>query len=226
MKTKLFVGLLLLTSSIYVSGQTSAPTSIPQEPKKSVAKAVKEKDKPDNSNAKSIPANTKQDTTYERPDAKTRFNRYVKSIVGPSALAKRVFTAGLSTARNSPEEWGPGWEGFGRRFASSTGKSAIKNTTIYALDESFKLDSRFYRSQKRDLGSRLKNALISPVTARDKNGKRVFGFPRIAGTYASSIIAAETWYPDRYSYKNGLRSGTISLGTNALFNVVKEFIFR
>jgi hypothetical protein len=226
MKTKLFFGLLFLTSSIYVNGQPSKQTSAAQEPKKSVAQSVKEKNTPDNSNAKSIPANKRQDSTYTRPDAKTRFNRYVKSIVGPTALAKRVFTAGLSTARNSPEEWGPGWEGFGRRFASSTGKSAIKNTTIYALGEAFRLDSKFYRSQKRDFGSRLTNALISPVTARDENGKRVFGFPRIAGTYASNIIAAETWYPDRYSYKNGLRSGTISLGTTALFNVVKEFVFK
>lgn len=225
MKTKLFFGLLFLTS-VCINGQTSTQKSVSQEPKKSVAKAVKDKNAPDNSNAKTLPANKKQDPTYTRPDAKTRFNRYVKSIVGPTALAKRVFTAGLSTARNSPEEWGPHWEGFGRRFASSTGKSAIKNTTIYALDEAFKLDSKFYRSQKRDFGSRLTNALISPVTATDKNGKRVFGFPRLAGTYASSIIAAETWYPDRYSYKNGLRSGTISLGTNALFNVVKEFVFK
>lgn len=226
MKTRLFFGLLFLTFTICVSGQPSKQAPASQELRKSVAKAVKDKNAPDDSNAKTVPANKKQDPTYTRPDAKTRFNRYVHSIVGPTALAKRVVTSGISTARNSPEEWGPGWEGFGRRFASSTGKSAIKNTTIYALDEAFRLDSRFYRSQKRDFGSRLKNALISPVTARDENGKRVFGFPRIAGTYTSSIIAAETWYPDRYSYKNGLRSGTISLGTNALFNVVKEFVFR
>lgn len=163
---------------------------------------------------------------YVRPNAATRRKRFVNSIVGPFAIGKSVASAGISTWRNSPEEWGTKWEGFGRRVASTFGKKAIKQTTTFGLDEAFKLDSKFYRSANKSVSARVKNALISPVTARDKNGKRVFGFPRIAGTYASSIIAYETWYPDRYGWKNGVRSGTISLGFNAAFNLVKEFIWK
>jgi len=163
---------------------------------------------------------------YVRPTAKTRFNRYLGSMFGPTALAKRVVSAGWSTWRNSPEEWGPHWEGFGKRFASGTGKTIIKSTVQYSLEEAFKLDSHYYRSKNKSVGARVRNALISPVTARDENGKRVFGFPRIIGTYTGSIVAAETWYPDRYSWKNGVRSGTISLGMNAAFNLVKEFILK
>jgi hypothetical protein len=163
-------------------------------------------------------------STYVRPDAETRRKNYLKSVFGPYALARTVVGAGIGTAKNSPEEWGGQWEGFGRRVASGFGKNAIKQTTIYGLDEGFKLDSKFYRSRKRDFGSKVKNALISPFTARNKNGKRVFGFPRIVGTYTSSIVAYETWYPKRFDYKDGLRSGTISLGFNAAFNLFKEFI--
>jgi hypothetical protein len=162
--------------------------------------------------------------TYKRPDSKTRFKRYVKSVVGPVALAKNVVFAGYATWRNSPEEWGDNWEGFGRRFASGVGKSAIKGTTMYAMDEAFKLDSAFYRSKKTTVGGRLGDALVSAFTARKPDGRKVLGVPRIAGTYASSIIAAETWYPKRFDYKDGLKSGTISLGLNAVFNVFKEFV--
>jgi len=147
-------------------------------------------------------------------------------MFGPVALGKRVLSAGWSTWRNSPEEWGPHWEGFGKRFASGTGKTIIKSTAQYGLEEAFKLDSHYYRSKNTSVGARVKNALISPVTARDENGRRVFGFPRIIGTYTGSIVAAETWYPDRYDWKNGVRSGTISLGMNAAFNLVKEFIWK
>ena len=176
--------------------------------------------------ASGVTASTQTQNGYVRPDSKTRFKRYVNSMFGPVALGKTVASAGWGTWRNSPEEWGDKWEGFGRRVASGLGKSVIKNTTIYGLGEALKYDSRFYRSQKKDFGSRLGNALISPVTARDKNGKRVIGIPRIVGTYTSSIVAAETWYPDRYSYRNGLRSGTISLGFTAAFNVFKEFVWK
>src|SRR4029079_9174256 len=84
---------------------------------------------------------------YVRPDRKTRENDYLKSIFGPLALARTVLGAGYSTATNSPEEWGGTWEGFGRRVASGFGRNAIKQTVSYTLDESFKLDSKFYRSR-------------------------------------------------------------------------------
>jgi hypothetical protein len=169
---------------------------------------------------------TQQQATYVRPDSKTRFKRYVNGVVGPISLARQVFNAGLSTARNSPEEWGGQWEGFGKRLASNFGKNIIKRTTMYGLDEALKLDSHYYRSEKKDVGSKIKNALISPVTARNSRGKRVIGVPRLVGTYTASITAVETWYPDRYDWKDGVRSGTISLGMNAAFNLFKEFVWK
>jgi len=163
---------------------------------------------------------------YTPDDKKTRFHRYIKSMVGPESPGKDVARAGFPTWTNSPKEWDTHWDGFGKRLASNIGKNVIKNTTVYALEEAFKLDSRFFRSTKRDFGSKVRNALISPFTARNRSGKIVFGFPRIIGAYTSSIIAAETWYPKRYGWKDGLRTATISFGTNALFNLVKEFIKR
>jgi hypothetical protein len=214
MKLKIITGMLLLTFSFHVNAQQSEAQNLPQKSAEETSQ-----------NKTNDPTAGNQTTKwYVRPDRKTRQKDYLKSIFGPFALARTVVDAGISTARNSPEEWGGGWEGFGRRTASGFGKNVIKQTVMYGLDETFKLDSKFYRSQNRSFGAKLKNALISPFTARNANGQRVFGFPRIAGTYVSSIIAAETWYPKRYDYKNGLRSGTISLGLNAAFNLFKEFI--
>jgi hypothetical protein len=147
-------------------------------------------------------------------------------MVGPMALAKQVVGAGYGTWRNSPEEWGGQWEGFGKRFASGFGKNLIKQSITYGLDETLKLDSHYYRSKTDDLNAKLKNALLSPVTARNAKGKRVLGIPRIVGTYTASIVAAETWYPRRYDWKDGVRSGTISLGMNAAFNLFKEFVWK
>jgi hypothetical protein len=207
MKFKLLLAPLFLAAAVSAAAQTTPQPQATPEPARDQTASVASSSKP-----------------YVRPDASKRRKNYVNSIFGPYALARTVVGAGISTARNSPEEWGGQWEGFGRRVASGFGRNAIKQTTIYALDESFKLDSKFYRSDKRDFGSKVKNALISPLTARKPDGRRVFGFPRVVGTYTAAIVAAETWYPKRYDYKNGLRSGTISLGFNAAFNLFKEFI--
>ena len=163
---------------------------------------------------------------YVPPDAATRRKRFINSLVGPFSLARTVATAGISTWRNSPEEWGPTWEGYGRRVASNFGKKAIKQTTKFGLDEALKVDSHYYRSKDKSVGARVGNALISPVTARNRAGKRVVGIPNLAGTYASGIIAREAWYPDRYDWKDGVRSGTISLGFSAAFNLFKEFVWK
>ncbi|MDM7922139.1 MAG: hypothetical protein QUS14_07540 [Pyrinomonadaceae bacterium] len=167
-----------------------------------------------------------QTSMYTRPDGKTRAKRYFNSMFGPFALARSAATAGIGTWRNSPEEWGPHWEGFGRRFAANVGRSVIRNSVMFGLDEALKVDSHFYRSEKRDTTSKIVNALVSPVTARKPDGKRTIGIPRIVGTYTSSIIAAETFYPARYDYKDGIRTGSISLGFNAAFNLIKEFVWK
>ena len=165
-------------------------------------------------------------STYARPTAKRRFNRYVNSMVGPFTLGRQVAGAGIATWRNSPEEWGGKWEGFGKRLASNFGKNVIKQTTIYGLDEALKLDSGYYRATGKSAGAKIRNALISPVTARTRSGRRTIGIPRLVGTYTGNIIARETWYPDRYDWKDGVRSGTISLGIGAAFNLFKEFVWK
>lgn len=165
-------------------------------------------------------------TPYVRPDSGKRFRNFALDLTGPAAWGGIVGGAGLSTALNEPEEWHGTWDGFGKRVASNFGKNIIRSTVTYGLDEALRVDSHFYKSDKRDAGPRIKNALISPVTARRPNGKRTVGVPRIVGTYSANLIAYDTWYPDRYDWKDGMLNGTITLGTNAVYNLVKEFIFN
>ena len=133
--------------------------------------------------------------TYVRPDADARRKRYVKSIFGPIALARTVVGAGFGTWRNSPVEWGDKWEGFGRRVASGFVKNAINQTIIYGLDEFLKLDSAFYARRKKMWRASPQRSDLAFYGKKTKR-KRTFGIPRVVGTYASSIIAYETWYPE------------------------------
>lgn len=163
---------------------------------------------------------------YVRPDKNERVKRYFMSMFGPRALGKRVVTSAILTWSNSPTEWGEHWDGFGKRFASATGTSIISNTTQFGLEEAFKLDSRYYRSTGGP-GDKIKNAITSPFIARNRYGRKVFGFPHIAGTYTGTVIASETWMPARkFDWKDGLKGGTVSLGGDIVFNLIKEFVGR
>lgn len=170
---------------------------------------------------------TTQSTTtpdYVFPDHTERFKRYLKSTAGPFALVRTGVAAGINQWNDSPEEWGQGMKGYGKRYASGFGRNAIQQTVTYGLDEAFHLDTGFQRSRREGFFPRLKDALAQNVTSRTRSGKRVVSAPRLVGVYTGSIIAAETWYPERYSYKDGLRSGTMTLLTGFGINALREFV--
>ena len=163
---------------------------------------------------------------YVFPDNKERFRRYVKSTVGPFAVLRIAASAGLQQANDSPEEWEQGMKGYGKRFASGIGRNAIQQTVTYGLDEALDLDTGFQRSTRTGFFPRLKDALVQNVTSRTRSGKRVLSAPRFIGVYSGSVIATEAWYPERYSYKDGLRTGTATLLTGFGINLIREFVFN
>ncbi len=171
---------------------------------------------------KNLPA---RQQTYVRPTKEQRLKRYLSDAFGVPALIGSTFGATINQIGNDPPEWRRNAGGFGKRFASSYGTNAIRNTVSYGLSEAFKLDNRFERSGQKNVGKRLRHVFLGSYTTRTRNGKRIPDFPFVAGTYTASIIANEVWYPNRFSYKDGIRDGTISLGVRFGVNLLREFIF-
>jgi hypothetical protein len=176
--------------------------------------------------AEQQPTTSQTPNGYSFPTAEERQKRYVRNMVGPFSLARITVSAALDQWDEHPLEWGQGAQGYGKRFASQFGKNAIRQTVTYGLSEALDLDTGFRRSTRKGLWPRLSDALLQNVTSRTRSGKRVISAPIIAGAYAGPVIASETWYPSRYSYKDGLRSGTYSIATGFGLNVVREFIFN
>lgn len=163
---------------------------------------------------------------YVFPTPRERFRRYVKSVVGPTSLLQTSVGAGINQWRDHPDEWEQGASGYGKRFASSLGKTAIRQTVVYGLDSAMGLDTGFKKSTRKGFGPRFEDALLENITSRNRSGERVPAVPRFVGIYTSQIIAKETWYPERYNYKDGLRSGTRSLLTGFGINLIREFVFN
>lgn len=171
------------------------------------------------------PAQT-QNKSFVFPTSGHRFKRYVKSTVGPFSLLRNAAAAGIDQWSDSPEEWEQGASGLGKRFGSNFGRNAIRQTVTYGVSEALRQDTGFERSKRKGFWPRFSDALVQNVTSRTRSGKRVPSAPIFAGAYASSFIAVEAWYPERYSYKDALRSGTYSLATGFAINVVREFVYN
>jgi len=216
---KYTIGIFVLTAMISFSVRAQQPASEPVSGKAKTANATVEKT--DGARPDAAPI-----SNYVFPTHRERFDRYVKDTVGPIRLARTAVSAGLDQWRDTPEEWGQGMKGYGRRYASSFGRNVVQQSVTYGLDEAFGLDSSFRRSEREGFGARVKHAFLETITSRTKNGNRVLSAPRLAGVYTGAIVATETWYPERYSYKDGLRMGTNSLITNFGINLVREFFIN
>ena len=125
----------------------------------------------------------------------------------------------------TPPEWGSGAKGFGKRYASLIGQGVIQESVTYGLSEAFAVDSRFHKSAKRGFFPRAGEAVLQAMTSRRSDGSRVLSAPLLTG-YAAGGLGMMTWYPDGYTYKDGLRYGGLALTSRAGVNLIREFIIR
>ena len=215
--------IFLLTAHFLVNAQTVAVNSNQTKANETINE--REKSSGDAVNQTALTNRATAQKGYVRPSANARFKRYLDNTVGTGLIGVGI-GAGINQIAEVPPEWKRNGNGFARRFASAFGENAIQETVAYGLEEAFKLDSKFYKSKKRDFGSRLKNGLLSGFTARTPGGKRVFNPSPIVGAYAANVISTETWYPKRYNYKDGLRQGTQTAAFSAAFGLLNEFLFN
>jgi hypothetical protein len=170
-------------------------------------------------------AQTAASATDVRPGAPERFKNYLQATVGPLVLLETVAWAGISQETNTPTEWGRDSKGFGKRYASIVGQGVIQESVTYGLSEAMAVDSRFHKSRSHGLVPRAGDAMLQSVTSRRANGSRVVSAPLLAG-YAAGGVGMMTWYPDGYTWKDGMRYGGLALASRAGINLIREFVFH
>lgn len=164
--------------------------------------------------------------TYIRPTERTKASNYAFDAFGPYPVAGAALAAGINQWHNSPPEWGPGAEGYGKRFGSDFGIATIGTTTRYGLAEAFREDTMYYRCECGGPLPRLRHAVISTLSGRrGEEGHRVFSFSALASPYAGSMIAVHFWYPDRFDAKDAFRMGNYSLLSFMGGNIALEFFY-
>jgi hypothetical protein len=105
------------------------------------------------------------------------------------------------------------------------GQGVIQEGVTYGLSEAMAVDSRFHKSQKHGFLPRAGDALLQAFTSRRANGDRVLSAPLLAG-YAAGEIGMMTWYPERYTWKDGVSYGGLALTSRAGINLFRELILR
>ena len=160
-------------------------------------------------------------TSPARPE---RFSEFVLSTVGPVPLIGEAAGAGLSQWMNSPEEWGQGWDAYGKRYLSNLAYNGVRQTVTYSSSLVLREDNRYFVSGRSGVWPRTRHALVSTFTARHVNGKDSFSFSSTTGVIAAAAISS-TWGPDSWKGPGNIAANAaLSFASTAAFNVVREFL--
>ena len=127
-----------------------------------------------------------------------RFDWFVRSTVGPTSLTAGLFTAGFGTGLNRPSEYGPHWEGYGKRYGMRFTGIATGNLMEATLGSLWGEDPRYFRATGQSFKGRIKNIVVMTFVARQDDGSMAPAYARYIGISGNNFLS-NTWRADSES---------------------------
>jgi len=153
-----------------------------------------------------------------------RLRECLKNVTSPASVLGAAASAGIGQWRNSPEQWGQGAEGYGRRFGSAYAQNIVRQTLIFGASSVLHEDDRYFRLGQSGFKARIWYAVRSTFLARRDDGTSRFSYSRIGGIAGASFIS-RLWQP---ATTGGIENAAANIGTSiaatAGFNLAREFL--
>lgn len=133
---------------------------------------------------------------YRPLTAEERVKWFTTSTYGTrSLLISGPMTSAWRTYRNRPEEWGPHWDGFGKRYAARLLNNTVNNGLEGSLGAVWREDPRYFALGQGSFGKRMGAAFKQTFLSRYGNGEYRFGAARAIGI-TGSAFGQKLWMPD------------------------------
>ena len=107
---------------------------------------------------------------YRGITGKERVGWSVKGTIGLQSLGVGILTAGEETAQNDPHEYGPHWDGFGKRYGMRLTGVATEHAMEAGLGALWGEDPRYFRSDHGAYRARIKHVIVSTFAAYQADG--------------------------------------------------------
>jgi hypothetical protein len=117
------------------------------------------------------------------------------SSVSAPKLAGFAISSGISTLGNHPEEYGPHWEGFGKRLGMRLASSATATMMEASIGALWDEDPRYVRAAGQPLKKRLAHVAKMTFLARNRNGDLMPAYARYISVPANSYMT-NAWRAD------------------------------
>lgn len=153
-----------------------------------------------------------------------KFSYRVVQSFGLRGLGGGLISAAIGQARNSPEEWGQGVEGFATRYGSAIAGNVSRQTFAFVLESALHEDPRYFPSEDKSAKQRMLNAVKQVFVCKTDKGTSSFAYGRVISQFAGGQFTNVWQPPSTGSVSDGLVRAVIGLGGDAAYNFMQEFI--
>jgi hypothetical protein len=156
--------------------------------------------------------------------AKQREYLYLQdTLTTPATYLKRMFEAAVDQARGSPRQWGGGWEGYGKRFASREGQFVISNSIAEWGDAKLGYEVRYEQCRCSGFWLRARHAIARNfytynITEEEKRPQ----WALYGGALGAGMLSA-AWKPNHAVLGQGVSGVTGQAAWGTLLNLFIEF---
>jgi hypothetical protein len=129
---------------------------------------------------------------YRMISGKERIRWAALETFAPESLFIGTLTAGIGTGRDRPEEYGPHWDGFAKRYGIRFTGVAASATIEAGLGAIWGEDPRYVRNQDLPFKHRLGNVFLFSFAARDRRGRVMPAYARYIAIPGNNFLS-NTW---------------------------------
>jgi len=156
---------------------------------------------------------------------KRKFELAGRATLDPVTFGVAGAIAGVQQAQNNFSAYGPGAQGYAKRYGAAYGDLVV-STYIGAaiLPSLLKQDPRYFYKGSGSKGSRFLYAIANSVICKGDNGRWQANYSNILGNLAGGGIS-NLYYPaqNRTGAKLMFQNALIGIGATAVVNVIEEF---
>jgi len=153
-----------------------------------------------------------------------RFRWFLQSTAGPASLAGGAMSSAFGTALNMPKEYGPHWEGFGKRYGMRLTGISTGNAMEAGLGALWDENPRYVRLARGSVLARIASCLKMTVAAeRSNNNELMPAYARYVAIVGNNFLS-NTWraHSEANASHAGIRVG-LGFAGRAASNAFEEF---
>ena len=154
-----------------------------------------------------------------------KFETTVRGLIDPSEFVLQAVVAGLGQASNSIPEYGQGFEGYAKRYATAYADNAVENVMSSAvLPSLLRQDPRYYQLGHGGFTRRTLHAFSRLFITRSDSGKDQFNFSEVFGAGMAAVISDYGYHPSGdQSAGNVANVWGTQMGLDYMTYMIKEF---